>query len=140
MITVPDWLIYSLICSLLYGFWGFFGNLATKYVDYQTAFFYEAIGAILMTLFILIQTKSLSFQGDVRGILFAVLVGVCGTVASLVFFIAVGKGKVANVVSVTSIYPLITILLSALFLKEAITLPQIIGVLFAIIAVILSAY
>ncbi|TAD94640.1 MAG: hypothetical protein EA000_00080 [Oscillatoriales cyanobacterium] len=52
MITVPDWLIYSLICSLLYGFWGFFGNLATKYVDYQTAFFYEAMGAILMTLFI----------------------------------------------------------------------------------------
>ncbi|WP_377475396.1 MAG: EamA family transporter [Microcoleus anatoxicus] len=140
MITVPDWLIYSLICYLLYGFWGFFGNLATKYVDYQTAFFYEAIGAILMTLFILIQNNSLSFQGDVRGILFAVLVGVCGTVASLVFFIAVGKGKVANVVSVTSIYPLITILLSALFLKEAITLPQIIGVLFAIIAVILSAY
>lgn len=88
----------------------------------------------------LIQNKSLSFQGDLRGILFAVLVGICGTVASLVFFIAVGKGKVANVVSVTSIYPLITILLSALFLKEAITLPQIIGVLFAIIAVILSAY
>ncbi|XZN99649.1 MAG: EamA family transporter [Microcoleus sp.] len=109
MAKAPDWLIYSLICCLLYGFWVFFGNLATKYVDYQTAFFYEAIGAILMTLFILIQNKILSFQGDVRGILFAVLVGVCGTVASLVFFIAIGKGKVANVVSVTSIYPLITI-------------------------------
>jgi uncharacterized membrane protein len=75
MMTVPDWLIYSLICYLLYGFWGFFGNLATKYVDYKTAFFYEAIGAILMTLFILIQNKSLSFQGDVRGILFAVYWG-----------------------------------------------------------------
>ncbi|MEG3840246.1 EamA family transporter [Microcoleus sp. herbarium14] len=140
MIKVPDWLIYSLICSLLYGFWGFFGNLATKYIDYQTAFVYEAIGASLMTLLILSQTKSLSFQGDVRGILFAMLVGVCATVASLLFFIALGKGEVANVVSVTSIYPLITIVLSALFLKEAITLTQIIAVLFAIVAVILSAY
>ena len=140
MIKVPDWLVYSLICSLLYGLWGFFGNLATKYIDYQTAFIYEAIGAILMTFFILVQTKNFSFQGDVRGILFAVLVGVCGTVASLVFFIALGKGEVANVVSVTSIYPLITIVLSSLFLKEAITLPQMLGVLLAIIAVILSAY
>lgn len=140
MIKVPDWLIYALICSLLYGLWGFFGNLATKYVDCQTAFVYEAIGAILMTFLILFQTKSFSFQGDVRGILFAALVGVCGTVASLVFFIALGKGEVANVVSVTSIYPLITIVLSALFLKEAITLSQMLAVLFAIIAVILSAY
>ncbi|MEG3850734.1 EamA family transporter [Microcoleus sp. herbarium19] len=140
MIKVPDWLIYALICSLLYGLWGFFGNLATKYVDYKTAFVYEAIGAILMTLFILVQTQSFSFQGDIRGIVFAVLVGVCGTVASLVFFLALSKGEVANVVSVTSIYPLITIVLSALFLKDAVTLTQIFAVLFAIIAVILSAY
>jgi len=139
MAKVPDWLIYALICSLLYGLWGFFGNLATKYIDYKTAFVYEAIGAILTTLFI-IQTNSFSFEGDVRGILFAMLVGVCGTVASLVFFIALGKGEVANVVSVTSIYPLITVLLSSLFLKEPITLPQMLAVLLAIIAVILSAY
>lgn len=139
MAKVPDWLIYALICSLLYGLWGFFGNLATKYIDYKTAFVYEAIGAILTTLFI-IQTNNFSFEGDVRGILFAMLVGVCGTVASLVFFIALGKGEVANVVSVTSIYPLITILLSSLFLKEPITLPQMLAVLLAIIAVILSAY
>lgn len=93
-----------------------------------------------MTFLILVQTKSFSFQGDVRGILFSLLVGVCGTVASLVFFIALGKGEVANVVSVTSIYPLITIVLSAFFLKEAITLPQMLAVLLAILAVVISAY
>ncbi|PSB38096.1 hypothetical protein C7B69_03245 [filamentous cyanobacterium Phorm 46] len=140
MAKVPDWLIYALICSLLYGLWGFFGNLATKYVNYKTAFVYEAIGAILTTLFILVQTNNLSLEGDVRGILFAVIVGVCGTVASLVFFIALAKGEVANVVSVTSIYPLITIVLSSLFLKEPITLTQMLAVLLAIVAVILSAY
>jgi transporter family protein len=120
--------------------WGFFGNLATKYIGYKTAFVYEAIGAILTTLFIIMQTHNLSFEGDVRGILFAMLVGVSGTVASLVFFIALGKGEVANVVSVTSIYPLITIVLSSLFLKEAITLPQMLAVLLAIVAVILSSF
>jgi transporter family protein len=140
MAKVPDWLIYALICSLLYGLWGFFGNLATKYIGYKTAFVYEAIGAILTTLFIIMQTHNLSFEGDVRGILLAMLVGVSGTVASLVFFIALGKGEVANVVSVTSIYPLITIVLSSLFLKEAITLPQMLAVLLAIVAVILSSY
>jgi hypothetical protein len=65
MAKVPDWLIYALICSLLYGLWGFLGNLATKYIDYKTAFVYEAIGAILTTLFIIMQTHNLSFEGDV---------------------------------------------------------------------------
>jgi len=140
MAKVPDWLIYALICSLLYGLWGFFGNLAAKYIGYKTAFIYEAIGAILTALFIIMQTPNLSFEGDVRGILLAMLVGVSGSVASLVFFIALSKGEVSNVVSVTSIYPLITIVLSSLFLKEAITLPQMLAVLLAIVAVILSSY
>ena len=55
MVKIPNWLIYALICSLLYGLWGFFGKLATKSIDYKTAFVYEAIGATLTTIFIKIN-------------------------------------------------------------------------------------
>ena len=102
-------------------FWGFFSKIATKHIDYKTAFIYEAIGAILTTLLILIQTKNFSFQADIRGTIFAILVGICGTIASLIFFIALEKGQVTSIVSITSMYPIITVLLSYIFLKEAIT-------------------
>jgi len=140
MPKIADWLIYALSCSLLYGFWGFFSKLATQYIDYNTAFVCEAVGAILATLFILVKSNNFSWQGDFRGILFALLVGICGTAASLVFFIAIGKGPVSSVVSITSIYPIVTVLLSFIFLKEPITLLQTLGLVFAVIAVILSAF
>jgi len=89
MVKIPHWLIYALICSLLYGFWGFFSKLATKSIDYKTAFVYEAIGAILTTAFILASSKNLSLEGSIAGIVFALLVGVCGTLASLIFLRAI---------------------------------------------------
>ena len=140
MPKIADWLIYALCCSLLYGFWGFFSKLATQYINYNTAFVYEAVGSILATLFIIVKTNNFSWQGDFRGIIFALLVGLCGTVASLVFFMAIGKGPVTSVVSITSIYPIVTVLLSFIFLKEPITLFQTIALFLAVIAVILSAF
>ncbi len=140
MIKIPNWLIYALICSLLYGLWGFLGKLATKSLNYKTAFVYEAIGATLTIIFIIASSKNLNFEGNIAGIVFALLVGVCGTVASLIFFKAIEIGPVVSTISITSLYPLITVLLSYLFLKEAITIPQIIALILAIISVILSAY
>jgi bacterial/archaeal transporter family protein len=140
MVKIPNWLIYGLICSLLYGFWGFFGKLATKSLNYKTAFVYEVIGAIITTIFILASSKSLNLEGNIVGIVFALLVGVCATVASLIFFKAIESGPVVSTISITSLYPLITVFLSYLFLKEAITIPQIIALILAIISVILSAY
>lgn len=140
MLKIADWLIYALCCSLLYGFWGFFSKLATQYIDYNTAFVYEAVGAILATLFIIIRTNNFSLQGDLRGIIFALLVGFCGTAASLLFLIAIGKGPVTSVISITSIYPIVAVLLSFIFLKESITLYQTIALFLAVIAVIMSAF
>ncbi|MGL5058398.1 MAG: EamA family transporter [Microcoleus sp.] len=140
MPKIADWLIYALACSLLYGFWGFFGKLATRYIDYNTAFVYEAVGAILATLLIIVKTNNLSWQGDWRGIVFALSIGLCGTIASLLFLIAIGKGPVTSVISITSIYPIVTVLLSFIFLKEPITLFQTVALFLAVIAVILSEF
>lgn len=139
MVKIPNWLIYALICSLLYGFWGFLGKLATKSLNYKTAFVYEAIGATLTTIFIIASSKNLNFEGNIAGIVFALLVGVCATVASLIFFKAIESGPVVSVISITSLYPLITVFLSYFFLKEPITIPQIIALVLAILAVILAS-
>lgn len=140
MAQIPNWLISALTCSLLYGLWGFFSKLSTKSIDYKTAFIYEAIGAIVTTALIIFSSKNMSFQGNTAGIVFALLVGVCGTVASLVFLKAIESGPVVSTISITSLYPVVTVFLSYFFLKEAITIPQSIALVLAIIAVILSSY
>ena len=49
------------------------------------------------------------------------------------------NGKIINVVTLTALYPLITIILAMLLLKEHIQLKQILGIFLALIAIVLLA-
>ena len=56
---------------------------------------------------------------------------------TLCFFAAAERGKISLVVSVTALYPLITIILAALFLKEPLTLKHLAGMACALVAILL---
>jgi transporter family protein len=81
----------------------------------------------------------IGFEPDThpKGVLFAVLTGISGVVGTLFYFAAATRGKISVVVSLTALYPLITILLAAFILKEPVTLKQIIGMGFALVAIVL---
>jgi transporter family protein len=51
----------------------------------------------------------------------------------------VSKGKASVVITMTALYPLVTILLSFFFLRETITIKQGIGILFALLAMLFLA-
>ena len=53
------------------------------------------------------------------------------------YFIAADKGKASTVVTLTALYPLVTLILSYLLLSESINLKQFFGVVFALIAIYL---
>ncbi|VAW38004.1 hypothetical protein MNBD_DELTA04-169 [hydrothermal vent metagenome] len=130
------WLGYALLSLLLYGFWGFFPKLAVTYLRPLSALVYEVGGAIIVGVICL---AVIGFRPEIqtKGILFAVLTGICGMLGTLLFFAAAVKGKISVVVSITALYPLITILLAALILKEPLTCKQVAGMLFALLAIIL---
>ncbi|MDZ8054738.1 MAG: EamA family transporter [Aulosira sp. ZfuVER01] len=139
MIPVTHWLLYTIFSLFLYGFWGLFSKLSTNYIDPKRALVYEVGGAILVSL-LLIWRNDFKWQGDIRGILYAVLVGTSGTLATLCFFVAISQASATIVIPLTSLYPVITILLAFLILKEPITLRQGIGILLAIIALLLCLW
>lgn len=58
-------------------------------------------------------------------------------IGSLLLYYALYKGKASIVVPLSSIGPAITVALSILFLKETLTLPQMIGIVLIIIGIIL---
>ncbi|MBU0485907.1 MAG: EamA family transporter [Proteobacteria bacterium] len=133
---MDNWFLASFLALIIYGFWGFFPKLAVTYINPQSALVYEIAGAALVGVVALFLVK---FQPEShpRGIMFAVLTGVCGMVGTLFYFWAASKSKISIVVSVTALYPLITILLAAVFLKEPITVKQISGMLCALLAIFL---
>jgi transporter family protein len=133
------WLTYTLLSTLLYGLWGFFSKLATKYIDPNSVLVYQALGAMLVE-FAFIASSGWKWQVNIQGILYGILVGITGIVATLFFFFALSKNSASVVLPLTSLYPLVTVILAFLILKEPITLKQSIGILLAIVALVLCSW
>jgi len=133
-----SWLPIALISMFLFGLWGFFPKIAVAYLDPRSAMVYHALGTMLVGLLVLF---SLNLQPNFhpRGMLFALLTGIAGFAGTLFFFTAASRGRISLVVSITALYPLVTILLAAIFLKEPLTLKQLTGMACAIIAILLMS-
>jgi transporter family protein len=130
------WLPYAFLALLLWGFWGFFPKLSTKHISPSSALVFEVLGALTVGLVI---AASLRFRPEVRakGVLFAFLTGVAGTLGIFFFLHGVTIGKASVVVTLTALYPVVSLLLVFLFLKEPITAKQGAGILTALVAVVL---
>lgn len=133
---MESWLLPASAALIIYGLWGFFPKLAVTYISPTSALIYEVAGAMLVGLLSLFWV---GFHPEThpKGILFAVLTGVAGMLGTLCFFAAASRGKLSVVVSMTALYPLITILLAAIFLREPVTAKQVLGMFCAVAAILL---
>lgn len=130
---MTSWLAPALVSLTIFGFWGFFSKLSVLYIDSRSALVYQSIGALLAGLLALtlINFKPAT---DIKGLTFAVLTGLCSGMGGLFFLFAVTRGKSSTVVTLTSLYPLITILLSFIVLREGLQAKQLLGIFFALLA------
>ena len=135
---MDNWFLAAILALIIYGFWGFFPKIAVSYINPQSALVFEVAGALIVGLFVL-GLSGFQPQTHPKGVIFALLTGIAGMVGTLFYFAAASKGKIAVVVSMTALYPLITIILAALILREPITLKQVCGMLFALVAIVLFA-
>ncbi|MEW6520217.1 MAG: EamA family transporter [Thermodesulfobacteriota bacterium] len=133
---MENWLLSALLAMIIYGFWGFFPKIAVTYISPQSALVYEVGGAMLVGLLTLFFIR-FQLQFHPTGSLFAVLTGIAGMIGTLFFFAAAQKGKIAIVVGLTALYPLITVILAVIFLREPLTLKQVMGLILACGAILL---
>ena len=132
------WIVFATLAFLGWGLWGFLAKVAFKYLDPQSTLIYQGIGTVVVVPAVLaIRQFDLPFHPI--GSVLACVSGLFGAVGALCFLLALSQGKAAVVVSFTALYPLVTIALSVLILREAITLTQGIGIVFALLAVVLLA-
>ena len=138
MTKTPTWFVPAVTALLLWGAWGLFQKLATNEMPPRNVYLVGAGGAITVVL-VMLATSEFPLQVNTRGILFAVLAGICSSLGGLLFLHAVSKGKASVVIPFTALYPLITIILSFTILKETITAKQGMGIVLALISMVLLA-
>ena len=132
------WLPAALLSLLSFGLWGLFTKLAVNHIDSKSALIYQTIGVILIGV-ITLSTVNFKPATDTKGLSYAVLTGVAYGIGCLFYFMAASKGKIITIVTLTALYPLVTILLAFLLLKEGVNLKQCAGILLAFIAIVLMS-
>ncbi|HLC94704.1 MAG TPA: DMT family transporter [Patescibacteria group bacterium] len=129
--------LLTLLVIIFWGLWGFFGKLSATRIAGQGSL-WNSISLVVITIVFIFATRQappLKFDGG--GILFGVLAGIFSAIASVLFYFLLQK-KSAGVFGATiAVYPLVTLLLSVVFLKEHVSFVQTIGVVFALVGLVL---
>ncbi|MFH1242723.1 MAG: EamA family transporter [Pseudomonadota bacterium] len=135
---MKEWILPTFGAFILWGFWGFIPKVTTRYIDPRSAIVYEVLGGILVAtvVFCLLNFR---LETHPKGILLAITTGVLGFLGALLFLVAVSKGPVTLVATLSALYPVISITLAVFLLNETVTLKQGVGIVFALIAMILVA-
>jgi bacterial/archaeal transporter family protein len=135
---MTQWLPATLLALFSFGLWGLFTKLAIVHIDSKSALVFQTVGVLVVGI---ITLGLLHFKPatDMKGLSFGLLTGLAYGVGCLFYFIAADKGKMITVVTMTALYPLVTILLSYLLLHEGITMKQCVGIAFALLSIYLMS-
>ena len=134
---MPAWLIFSAIALVLWGATGVTQKLSTNRISSERSFLWftwamVAISAVVLAL------AHVQWKLNRMTVAFAIAGGVLNGLGALTSFRALESGgKASVVISLISLYPLLTIVLAVLLLHERMTVTQAAGAILAIMAAIM---
>ncbi len=143
---LPMWLFWSLVTIVMWGTWGLVSKIASDGVD---AFMNQLLFTVgIAPLLVFVSWKVNRGGGSEesaekrgrrgRGVFWAFLTGILGGVGNMAYFQAMVKGGKASVVTpATALFPMVTVLLALVFLKERLGRVQWVGLALAFVAIYL---
>ncbi|MGA9533285.1 MAG: EamA family transporter [Anaerolineales bacterium] len=132
------WILPATVTFFAWGLWGLLPKITTRYISPASAIVFEAIGGLPIALIVLISLR-FRLEWAPRGISLAMITGALGVIGALGFLVAVQRGPVSLVVTMTALYPALTVLIAVVALGEQVSTRQAIGVLLALAAMLLVA-
>jgi uncharacterized membrane protein len=134
------WLVYALITTIFWGVWGAFIEIPEK------SGFPPTLGYVVWSLSMIpcaifaLRKVNWSLNADLRSMFLGTTVGLTGSVGQLLLFQALREGPAYIVFPFISLFPVCTILLAFIFLREQAKLRQWWGIGLALIAIFFLSY
>jgi len=133
------WLAYAIITTVFWGIWGAFIEIPEK------AGFPATLGYVVWSLtmipcaFVALNIIKWKPETDKRSVFLGLTVGLLGAGGQLILFEALREGPAYIVFPLISLFPVLTIILSVIFLKEHTNKKHWIGITLALIAAVFLA-
>jgi transporter family protein len=131
------WLAPALMACLWWGLFGFLAKLGSADVnayDMQVLF---TVGTIPIAIYILARRAGM--RANNKGRLTGAVIGIFAGVGGIAYFAAMARGKASIVGPVTSLFPMVTVLLATTLLKERLNRVQMAGIVLALVSAALLA-
>lgn len=134
---MPAWLAYTLVTVVLWGVWGFESKILVGRTSPCMGQVLFTVGLAVPAAYVLASPRRFAGSRKRLGFGFAFLTGLLGGVGNLLFFAALAKGDASVIVPLTSLSPLVTVLVGVLALKEKLGPSQYVGLVLALVAIYL---
>jgi uncharacterized membrane protein len=133
---MPEWVVYTLLTVLLWGLWGVVCKAVSEKLPPWQLQVISLLG-VLPVVAVLFGMVSTTLSSADRTMMIASLgAGLLGCVGNLACFQAMSAGgKAAAVIPLTSLYPITTLVLAFIFLREQPTFVQAIGIGLSLLAI-----
>lgn len=130
------WLVYSIIAAVCWGIWGILAKFVSSDISPFVNHMLFTVG-MLFTIPFVIKRCTLK-ELNLKGISWGILAGILAVVGNIAVYKSFSSGGLAAVViPVTNLYPLVTIIIAILFLKEKLHWLNGIGILVVVPAIVL---
>jgi transporter family protein len=134
---LPGWLVFAAIALVFWGITGVTQKLSTNNISSELSFIWFAYAMIAISV---VLTITVPMHYQVRPLIFwlAVAGGTLNGLGALTSFTALESGgKASIVISLISLYPLVTVAIAVTIMHERLTMVQVCGIVLAIVAAIL---
>jgi transporter family protein len=131
------WFWYSIACVCCWGAWAFFSKLGSREIPAQTMQFLFTLGTVPVCLALLVARR-FKLERSAKGISYGVLNGILSGIGGLALFAAYHtNGNTSLITAATGLYPMITVVLAVLILREKLRRIQLLGLAFAAVAIVI---
>jgi bacterial/archaeal transporter family protein len=130
----PRWLIYALLCIFWWGIFGFLSKIGSDKLPPGQVQIWFTFGTFPLLVPALLRSR-VRVGTDKLGVTYGTLTGFLAGIGNLALFAALENGKASIVGPVTTLYPLVSVILAVIVLQERTNRWQFIGVILAVAAI-----
>jgi transporter family protein len=132
---LPLWLWYALLCIFWWGLWGFLSKVGSNSANPMQMQVLFTVGMLPVALCMLWQ-MGWKLERNTGGAIYGLLSGITTGLGTLGYYAALREQNASVVTPMTGLFPLLTIILAFVVLRERLNKVQMGGMLLALSAIV----
>lgn len=130
----PAWLLYALVCTFWWGLWGFLSKIGSEAAAPMQLQILFTLGMLPVAIGMLWR-MNWKLESNVKGASYGILSGVTTGLGVLAYYAALREQDASVVTPVTGLFPLLTVVLAFVVLRERLNKVQMTGMILALAAI-----